>query len=217
MQHHIPLCLQEAGCTAELFHPLLAHDWGRASQALGFFLGTVSAHGNKHTIALPTCRRRNHCEPRSKAAQGQRQLGNFPALKSTVSGQKDFPHLPLASADSSLHPHAKSKMNSFALRNLFPHAESRHQLEAMWQKQSSQKGQLRKLLLPTTSSAALKPAAHTLLSALSFSALGTILSLPSPRVRIQRQRHQALLTHDRHQDKRLPSLAFAFPLTAQQL
>lgn len=68
-------------------------------------------------------------------------------------------------------------------------------MEAIWQKQSSQKGQLRKLLLPTSSTAPLKAAAHTLLSALSFSALRTILSLASPTVSIQRKRHQGLLTH----------------------
>lgn len=117
----------------------------------------------------------------------QRQLANGPALKSTVSGQKDCPHLPLPRAHSSLHH------TSLAQTNLFPLADSAHQLETIWQKQSSNQCQLRKILLPTTSPAPLKLAAHTLFSALSFSALGTILSLPSPRVRIQR--HQGLLTH----------------------
>ena len=179
-QDHILLCLQEAGCTAELFHQLLAHDCGRASEALGFFPGTVSAHRNNHTMALTTCKRRPSTWRCSKPPQGQRQVANVPCTPiNSTSGQKDFPHLPLPRADSSLHHTPRARQTSLAQTNLFPLADSAHQLETIWQKQSSKQCQLRKLLLPTTSTAPLKLAAHTLFSALSIPPHATLTSAPA--------------------------------------
>lgn len=70
-------------------------------------------------------------------------------------------------------------MNSFAPTKLFTLAESGYKPENIWQKQSSEKRQLRKLFLPATFPARIERPAHTLLLALCSSALSTILSLQS--------------------------------------
>lgn len=97
----------------------------------------------------------------------------------STSGQKDFPHLPLPRADSSLHHTPRARQTSLAQTNLFPLADSAHHLETIWQKQSSKQCRLRKILLPATSTAPLKLAAHTLFSALSIPPHATLTSAPA--------------------------------------
>lgn len=91
------------GPQTHLLHDLLPREWGRAREALGFFLGAVSAHHNSHTMALSTCKRRKSTEPSSKPSQVQSQVEIVPALQSPASGQKDVVDLPLPRIISYLH------------------------------------------------------------------------------------------------------------------
>lgn len=194
MQDHILSSLQAPGCTAELFHELLSQEWGRASKALGFVLGTVSVHGNNHRIALSTCKRRKRSDPAGNHPK-RRAKSETSLLSNQLCQDKKISLIFLFQVQTLFAPHPKGNANSFAATKLFTLAESCYKPENLWQNQSSKKCQLGKLLLPATSTAPIELPAHSLLSALSSSALGTTLNLQSHRDRIQTQWHQGLLTN----------------------
>ena len=197
-QDHILLCLQEA-----------AEDTAH-SGALPPTAPTRLGPRQRNAWLFPGHCQRSWKQPHDGAEDLQKKAKHLAQLETTPRAEasrkrpctqtngvrtKRFPSSSPSKSRLFFTPHSKNQTNLFGPNKAFPSRRFRHQLETIWQKQSSKQCQLRKILLPTTSPAPLKLAAHTLFSALSFSALGTILSLPSPRVRIQRQRHQGLLTH----------------------
>lgn len=115
---------QEPTSTGDLFPELLPHEWGRARKALGFLLGTVSAHQNDHTMALSTCKRRKPASPSTKPHQ--EPSWKRPCSQICCVRTKRFRCSSSSKGKPLFAAHSNGKTNSFALTNLFALAESGH-------------------------------------------------------------------------------------------
>lgn len=157
--------LQEVGCTVEFFYELLPQEEQEKPLALSWALSTLIKTTTRWRWQLTN--EGNAWRPSAEPSWKP------PCSQIHCPQDKRVSMICYFQCKLFFAPRSKGITNSLVLRKLFTLAESGHKLETIWQKQSSQKCQLRKVFLPKTSTAPIGLTAHTLLSALSFSAKST--------------------------------------------
>lgn len=150
-------------------------------KALGFFLGTDRKWTTRWRCGLA----KENATRLSKVPKKQVQVEIATANSNQLSGEKGFccsPEYKLLFA-----PHSNGNMNCFTLIHFFTLAELGYKLETIWQKQSSQKRQLRTLVLPDNFNCTQRTAPHAAKFGMWFPLLRgstAILAVPLCRTRL---------------------------------
>ncbi|XP_041331166.1 uncharacterized protein LOC121357700 [Pyrgilauda ruficollis] len=136
----ITVCLQEPRSAAVLFPVLLPQERGWAEKRLALPWALSALTKSPHHGAVDSQKDRHRAQRHT--TPGAEPSWKRPCSPISCARTKRFPQSAPSKSTPFFTPHSKSSTNCFALTKLFALTESGHNLENIWQKQSS----LRKLL-----------------------------------------------------------------------